>query len=87
VLAHLPADVRALAGPARRSSERPPRLKTLTQLVAAVIAEGGVDPAHGEEITRAVVATLRGLVREEALDVAAVLPAGLRELWEIEPAS
>jgi len=86
LVAHLPADVRALAGPARRHGERTPRLKTVPQLVAAVIAEGGIEPAHADDITRAVVASLRGLVREEARDVAAVLPADLRELWETEPA-
>jgi len=86
VFAHLPADVRALAGPARRHGERPARLKTVPQLVGAVIAEGGIDPAHADGVTRAVVANLRGLVREEARDVAAVLPADLRELWETEPA-
>jgi hypothetical protein len=86
MLGHLPADVRALAGPVRRHGERPARLKTLPQLVAAVIAEGGIDPAHADDITRAVVASLRSLVREEARDVAAVLPAELRELWETEPA-
>ena len=86
VVAHLPADVRALTGPVRRRGERPARLKTLPQLVAAVVAEGGIDPRHAEDVTRAVVASLRGLVREEARDVAAVLPGELRELWESEPA-
>lgn len=86
VFAHLPADVRALAGPVRRHGERPPRLRTLSQLVAAVTAEGGVEPRHADEITRVVVAALRGLVRNEARDVTAVLPGELRELWEIEPA-
>ena len=86
VFAHLPADVRALAGPVRRHGERPPRLRTLPQLVAAVTAEGGVEPRHADEITRVVVAALRGLVRNEARDVSAVLPGELRELWEIEPA-
>ena len=86
VFAHLPADVRALAGPVRRHGERPPRLRTLPQLVAAVTAEGGVEPRHADEITRVVVAALRGLVRNEARDVTAVLPGELRELWEIEPA-
>jgi uncharacterized protein (DUF2267 family) len=84
VFAHLPADVRALAGPVRRHGERAPRLKTLPQLVADVTAMGGIDPRHAEEITRAVVVALRGLVRDEALDVAAVLPRELRELWETE---
>ncbi|HEY5014036.1 MAG TPA: DUF2267 domain-containing protein, partial [Acidimicrobiia bacterium] len=86
VNAHLPADVRALAGPARWQGERPRRLKTLPQLVAAAIAEGGITPVHAEEIVRAVVATLRSLVPNEDRDVAAVLPRELRELWEVEPA-
>lgn len=86
VLAHLPADVRALAGPVHRHGTHPSRLKTLPQLVAAVSAEGGISPQHAEDITRAVVAALRGLVPEEQRDVAVVLPAELRELWETEPA-
>jgi len=86
VFGHLPADVRAVAGPARRHGEHLPRLKTLPQLVAAVTAEGGIDPRHAEEITRAVIVTLRGLVHGDARDVAAVLPGELRELWETEPA-
>ena len=86
VLAHLPADVRALVGPERPAGERAPRLKTLAQFVAAVTAVGGIDARRAEAITRAVLATLRGLVQEEAHDVAAVLPGELRELWETEPA-
>jgi uncharacterized protein (DUF2267 family) len=87
VLAHLPSDVRVLAGPARHEGHPVPRLKTLTQLVAAVIAEGGIDPAHAEPITRAVVAALRGIVHDQEADVAAVLPRELRELWETAPAA
>jgi uncharacterized protein (DUF2267 family) len=83
--AHLPADVRALARGPRRHGDRPPRLKTLPQLVAAITAEGGIEAQHADEITRAVVATLRGLAPEEARDVAAVLPPELRELWETQP--
>ena len=86
VLAHLPADVRALAGPVRRHGERTPRVKTLPQLVTTVIVEGEILPQHAEEITRAVIATLRRLVPEEARDVAAVLAPELRELWQPEPA-
>jgi len=87
VLSHLPSDVRVLAGPVRRHGDAAPRLKTVPQLVAAVIAEGGIDPAHAQQITRAVVATLRGIVIEDADDVAAVLPSELRVLWEAEPAA
>jgi uncharacterized protein (DUF2267 family) len=84
LLAHLPSDVRVLAGPPRRHGEHAPRLRTVPQLVAAVIAEGGIDPAHAEPITRAVVATLRDITSDEARDVAAVLPVELRVLWETE---
>jgi uncharacterized protein (DUF2267 family) len=55
------------------------------QLVAAVTTEGGIEGRHAEQITRAVVVTLRDLVPEEAADVAAVLPAELREFWEASP--
>ncbi len=86
VLALLPGDARALAGPARREGERPPRVKTLAQLVAAISAEGDIEPARADAITRAVLAALRDLVPDEANDVAAVLPAELRRLWLSEPA-
>ena len=52
LLAHLPPDARALAGPPRRRGEQPPRLKTVPQLVAAVVAEGGVNPSVAEDVTR-----------------------------------
>jgi len=86
VFAHLPADVRSLAGPARRRGEHPPRLKSIPQLVAAITAEGGIEPGRAEAITRAVVGALRSLVPDEAGDVAAVLSAELRELWTTAPA-
>ncbi len=82
LLGQLPADVRALAGPPRRHGERAPRLKSLPQLVAAVTAEGGIEPERAEGITRAVIAALRPLVPHEAHDVGATLPAELRTLWE-----
>jgi Uncharacterized conserved protein (DUF2267)/BON domain len=85
LLAHLPADVRVLmTGPRRTGSH--PRLRTVPQLVAAVVAEGGVEPPRAEGITRAVVATLRTLVPDEAPDVSAVLPEELRALWDSSPA-
>ena len=86
VFAHLPADVRALAAAPRRYGERPPRLHTIPQLVAAVTAEGGIEAERAEAITRSVVTALRRIVADEAHDVAAVLPAELRELWESAPA-
>ena len=71
--------------PSAGSGERP-RLRTLPQLVAAVTAEGGIEPRHAEAITRSVVGALRGVVPEEARDIAAVLPGELRELWTSAPA-
>ena len=50
------------------------------------MAEGRIEPDRAEAITRAVVATLRTLVPDEARDVAAVLPNELRELWDSTPA-
>jgi uncharacterized protein (DUF2267 family) len=86
VLAHLPGDVRVLAGPVRRRGVRSPRLETLPQLVGAVTAEAGIEPQHAEDVTRAVVAILRELVSEEEFVVAAMLPSELRELWATAPA-
>jgi uncharacterized protein (DUF2267 family) len=84
VLAHLPADVRPLATPPRRAG-KPPRVRTVPQLVADVTvqAPGRRTPAPGHEtlITESVLAALRGLVPEEAEDIAAVLPADLRAFW------
>mgnify|MGYP003331967899 CR=1 FL=1 len=81
LLAHLPPDARALAGPPRRRGEQPPRLKTVPQLVAAVVAEGGVNPSVAEDVTRSVIHTLRLLVPEEGRDIASVLPSEIRHLW------
>jgi uncharacterized protein (DUF2267 family) len=82
IFAHLPQDVQALAGPANRHGERPRRVKTLVELVAAASAEGGMDATTAPAVTRAVVGTLHDLVPEEWGDVSAVLPSELRDLWE-----
>jgi uncharacterized protein (DUF2267 family) len=86
IYAHLPADVRRLAGPPRQIGERSPRLKTLAQVVASVTAEGGIEPERAEAITRAVVTTLRAIVPDEQRDIAAVLPGELRQFWVAESA-
>ena len=86
VLAHLPDDVRALMTGPRRQGEPLPRLRSVPQLVAAVVAQGGIEADHADAITSAVVTTLRSLETDEAHDVAAVLPADLRELWASTPA-
>jgi uncharacterized protein (DUF2267 family) len=80
-LAHLPGDVRTLAGPVRRHGEPVTRLKTVPQLVAAVVAQGGIDSDDADAITRAVVSVLRDLAHTEASGVAAVLPHDLAEFW------
>ena len=84
LLAHLPADVRALIGPVRRHGARSAHVKTLPQLVAAASADGAMLPQCAEDVTRAVIAALRELVPEERRDIAAVLPVELREFWQTE---
>lgn len=79
VLAHLPLDVRALAEPPQRVGQ-PPRIRSLADLVADVTAQG-VGSGEGSAVTESVFAELRQLVPEEAGDIAAVLPAELRDLW------
>jgi uncharacterized protein (DUF2267 family) len=79
VAAHLPADVRSLFTPPRRiSGARPAR--TVHELVARTTPELPLE--RGEQVTAAVIHALRGIVPEEAADVAAVLPPELRALWE-----
>jgi uncharacterized protein (DUF2267 family) len=85
VMSHLPRDVRILAGPPHQYGARPHRLRTVPELVAAITAEGGIEPERAEEVTRAVLATFREVVRPEAEDIAAVLPSDLRDLWEQVP--
>jgi uncharacterized protein (DUF2267 family) len=81
LLAHLPADVRELARVPRREGEVVTRLRTVAELVAAVAARDGMSPEQARGITQSVLAHLRRLVPEEAMDVSAVLPAELKELW------
>ena len=82
-LSHLPADARALVGPPSVHDGEPPvRYKTVSELVAAVGEARDVEPEHANDVTRAVVAALHDLVPDEATDIAAVLPADLRTLWQ-----
>ena len=82
VAAHLPADVRHLITPPRRSWHTAPA-RTVDELVAEILT---TTPELGdraaEQVTSAVLQTLRSLVPEEQLDVAAVLPPELRGLWQ-----
>lgn len=80
LLAHLPADVREFAAVPRRQGEAVTRLRTLSELVNAIV-RNGVSPELAQSITESVVAHLRQLVPEEVDDVAAVLPEELRLLW------
>lgn len=82
VAAHLPTDVKALfAAPRRTHCLKTAR--TAEELVARIAAATTELPeAEAAEVTEAVLRTLRALVPDEAADVAAVLPAGIRELWQ-----
>jgi uncharacterized protein (DUF2267 family) len=82
LVAHLPADVRALCtAPRRTQREAPPR--TVHELVARIAAATSALPrGKAEQITAAVLSTLGSLVPEEERHVSAVLPPELRDLWE-----
>lgn len=82
VAAHLPEDVRYLfAAPWRVGQAPQPR--TVAQLVARIAARRSELPVEAAgAATAAVLRELRALVPEEVADVAAVLPAELRDLWD-----
>lgn len=86
VASHLPADVRAMFVPPRRSHDAgtPRNVHDLVARIASTTAELPQDKA--EEVTVAVIQTLRSLVPEEDRDVSAVLPAELRPLWRSKAA-
>ena len=75
----------ASPGPPARTANPHRASDTIPKLVAAIVADGGIDATRAERITRAVVGALRDLVQDEVRDVAAVLSVELRELWENEP--
>jgi uncharacterized protein (DUF2267 family) len=74
---HLPEDVRALVSQATRH----PPVEDLPGLGAAVAERTGLPLDRGEAIAGAVLGALREAVADEADDIAAVLPEGLRGLW------
>lgn len=82
VASHLPADVRNLFVPPRRVRRAAPT-RTVHQLVESILATTAELPAYrAENVTAAVLHAFRALVPEEAADVAAVLPADLRSMWQ-----
>lgn len=89
VLSHLPEDVRVLARHTRSPLAASTSIRTTREFAEAVEelarldgAEGITGPIRALVVSGAVLAALRRLVPEEVADVAAVLPAELRELWE-----
>lgn len=81
LLTHLPPDARSLAQPARRRGAAARPVRSVAELISMIGAEAGVDERSADALARAVLAQLRALVPEEADDVAAVLPAELKDLW------
>ncbi len=82
VAAHLPADVRRLAGAPRRTGAPARQPRTVADLVARVVTLDGVTAEMAEPAIAAVLATLRALVPEEVADIAAVLPRDLARFWQ-----
>ena len=82
VLRCFTADVRELFTPPRRA-RRSARPRTVHELVAQITAATSELPHdRAQQVTSAVLQTLRSLVPEEQIDVAAVLPPELRDLWQ-----
>ena len=82
LLGHLPGDVRSmLEGPRRLGHPR--RVRSLPDLVfLTLVSTEAIDVTTAVKVVKAVLGELRALVPEEVADVAAVLPADLREFWE-----
>ncbi|MGD9702995.1 MAG: DUF2267 domain-containing protein [Acidimicrobiia bacterium] len=85
LMSHLPDDCRQLMRSPRRIGERATRTRTVSDLVARVLAVDRVPPERAERAARAVFAALRARVPEEAADIGAVLPEDLRHLWRDTP--
>ena len=79
VLAHLPADVRALIAP--HAPARGRRITDEASLRTAVVDNGPVPEQRADHLIRSVLGVLRERVPEEATDISAVLPTGLKHLW------
>jgi len=85
LLSHLPGDVRTMLDAPRRLG-RPPRLRSLPDLVfLTLVSTNVIPPGAGRSVVTAVVGELQALVPEEAADVAAVLPSDLRRFWQAAP--
>lgn len=82
VAAHLPADVRELFTPPRRTHRGAPS-RTMHGFLSRV---GSAAPALAQHdsmlVTAAVLQRLRSLVPDEQDDVTSVLPTDLRDLWQ-----
>ncbi len=81
LLLHLPADVRAMAASPRRLGRVITRQRKVAEMAADVATEGELPLGTANKVAVAVLTELRGLVPEEAEDVAATLPEDLRDLW------
>lgn len=78
---HLAADVRSMLEPPRRRGDVD-RIRSIEDFAARVAADAGLSADQAGRVTVAVFAVLRDAVPEEDDDVAAVLPADLRALWQ-----
>jgi uncharacterized protein (DUF2267 family) len=82
LLSHLPTDLRVLAEPPRprwlARAQRP--IRRLEDFARAVLP--GYDHTRRVAVLESVIGAVRDLVPEEAADVAAVLPAELRDFWK-----
>jgi uncharacterized protein (DUF2267 family) len=80
---HLPSDVRAMLAPVRTCGRAHHRVHDVDEFLSMVAATSGVDEMSVAPVAESVLGTLRERAPEEAADIAAVLPEGLRRWWEV----
>lgn len=81
VLSHLSADLRSLATPPRQPRPRRRRPRHRAEFMASALPHMAAD--QRETLVESVIGALRGLVPEETVDVSAVLPGEMRQLWKV----
>ena len=83
VFAHLPNDVQVIVTSPKRVGEHRAKARSVDDLVARIAAsDPRLDDHKAGTVATAVLRVLRELVPEERDHVAAVLPRGIRDVWQ-----
>ncbi len=86
LVAHLPADVKHLTLPARRTGLALPFMgDTLETLAQAVRLLDSISAEAAHDVVVSVLRTFREVIPDEARDVEALLPLEFRDVWDAVP--